>query len=292
MPPKTRTSLRRLWSVAGRAGNHLGVGGFDRRWTRTSSGASCLKGQTGIVVPSSHATPPPVLKSPSMAIPAFLSYAHQDRKLAGLAKSFLDYYGGFDTFLAHESLKPSEEWQKTILSKLKHCTVFLPLLTDAFKNSDWTDQETGVAVASKKIIVPLKVTMNPYGFINRYQAQSFHGAAVGGSLFPPVIREACWNIVKTLSSNKKVARPIRDGMIEAFGNSGSFNESASNATKLESLEPFSDQQLNEVVRVSCDNSQIFSGFDARRYVRDLIRRNKSRVDSKQMREFLELSKPG
>jgi hypothetical protein len=40
------------------------------------------------------------------------------------------------TFLAHEDLEPSVEWQKTILLKLKECLVFLPLLTDSFTRSD------------------------------------------------------------------------------------------------------------------------------------------------------------
>ncbi len=215
-----------------------------------------------------------------MAIPAFLSYSHKDRELAGFTKSFLDRYG-FDTFLAHQDLQPSEEWQKIILVRLKACTVFLPLLTDAFKQSDWTDQETGIAVALKKIIVPLKVTMNPYGFINKYQAQSLDGGAVD---------EACWNVIKTLAANAKLGAAIRDGMIQTFGDSGSFAIAASNATKLQSLEPFSDEQLNEIARVGCHNSQIYNGFEARRYVRDLIRLN-SQIDDKQVREFFELSKP-
>lgn len=89
-----------------------------------------------------------------MAVPAFLSYSHQDRQLAGLIKGTLNYYG-FDTFLAHEDLQPSVEWQEIILINLKECLVFLPLLTDSFIKSDWTDQETGIAIALDKIIVPI-----------------------------------------------------------------------------------------------------------------------------------------
>jgi len=220
-------------------------------------------------------------------IPAFISYSHHDRFLAGLIKGSLDYYG-FDTFLAHEDLEPSVEWQKTILLKLKECLVFLPLLTDSFTRSDWTDQETGIAVTLSKIIVPLKLTVNPYGFINRYQAQSLDGAARGSKVFPPVIDEACWNIVKTLASNKKVGGGIRDGVIKAFGGSGSFQEAAREASRLFSLEPFTDQQLNEIVRVSCGNEQIWHGFDARQYVNDMIRRESGRIDTKLARQFAEL----
>lgn len=217
-----------------------------------------------------------------MAIPAFLSYSHKDRRLAGLTKECLDSYG-FDTFLAHEDLQPSEEWQRTILKRLKNCIVFLPLLTDAFTKSPWTDQETGLAVGLKKIIVPLKVTRNPYGFIGKYQAQLLDRETVD---------RACWRVVKQLASRSKLASGIKDGTIQMFGESNSFNKAAENARKLKILEPFSNEQLNEIVRVSSRNSQIYLGFAARRYVRDLIRPHKSRIDAKQLREFLKLSSPG
>lgn len=217
-----------------------------------------------------------------MAIPAFLSYSHKDRRLAGYTKECLDSYG-FDTFLAHEDLEPSEEWQNTIVKRLQDCVVFFALLTESFSKSDWTDQETGIAVGLRKVIVPLKVTRNPYGFISKYQAQL---------LDSETIEEACWKVVKKLAAKTKLAAGIREGVIQMFGKSRSFASAADNAKKLKSLEPFSKEQMNEIVRVSSRNSQIYSGFDARRYVRDLIRPYKSRIGTKQLREFLKLSSPG
>jgi hypothetical protein len=217
-------------------------------------------------------------------IPAFLSYSHKDRQLAGGIKIDLDYYG-FDTFLAHEDLQPSTEWQQVILLKLRECCVFLPLLTESFAKSDWTDQEIGIAVALRKIIVPMKLTLDPYGFIGRYQAQSFAGAADDDGIYPPVIDEACWNIVKTLASHKKIASQVRDGVVAAFGRSGSFNGAAKSALRMQSLEPFSDHQLNEILRVSTANDQISHGFDARAFVNDLIRHSAERVDQSLVRKF-------
>jgi hypothetical protein len=219
-------------------------------------------------------------------IPAFLSYSHKDRHLAGGIKIDLDYYG-FDAFLAHEDLQPSTEWQQVILLKLRACSVFLPLLTESFAKSDWTDQEIGVAVALRKIIVPMKLTLDPYGFIGRYQAQPFAGAADDASIYPPVIEEACWNIVKTLASHKKIASQVRDGVIAAFGRSGSFSEAGKFARRMQSLELFSDEQLNDILRVSAANDQISHGFDARAIVNDLIRRAAKRVDRSLVRKFVE-----
>lgn len=218
-------------------------------------------------------------------IPTFLSYSHQDRKFAGMIKGLIDDYG-FDTFLAHEDLQPSVEWQKVILSKLKECIVFLPLLTESFAESDWTDQETGIAVARRKIIVPMKLSVNPYGFISRYQAQSFTGAIDGASIIASAVDEACWNIVKTLASHKRIASEIRNGVIAAFGRSGSFSHAAGLATRVQSLEPFSSQQLNEILRMSIANDQISYGFDARAIINGLIRRSLKRVDESLVRKFV------
>lgn len=220
-------------------------------------------------------------------VSAFLSYSHEDRVLAGFIKGGLDYYG-FDVFLAHEDLEPSVEWQDFILLKLRECIVFLPLLTDWFKRSDWADQETGAAVALEKIIVPMKLTINPYGFVSKYQAQSFRGAANQGAVFPPVILAACWSIVKTLGRHKQIGGTIKDGVIGAFGRSGSFKEAADNADKLSTVEPFSDQQLNEIVRVACANDQIWHGFEARSYVNGLIQRETTRIDKLLVRQFAKL----
>ena len=96
----------------------------------------------------------------------------------------------------------------------------------------------------------------------------------------------CWNIVKTLASHKKIASQVRDGVIAAFGRSGSFNEARKYAVRMQSLEPFSDEQLNEILRVSIANDQISHGFDARAVVNDLIRRAAKRVDQSLVRKFV------
>jgi gas vesicle structural protein len=64
---------------------------------------------------------------------------------------------GLDVFLAHEDIAQSAAWVQTILAELKAADVFLPLLTDNFPGSKFTDQETGLAVAGDKLTIPLKV---------------------------------------------------------------------------------------------------------------------------------------
>ena len=46
----------------------------------------------------------------------------------------------------------------------------LPLLTDGFHDSNWTDQEIGIAVGRGVPVISVKLGTDPYGFIAKYQA--------------------------------------------------------------------------------------------------------------------------
>jgi hypothetical protein len=219
---------------------------------------------------------------------AFLSYSHRDRLLAGSIRYAFALYG-ISAFLAHEDIQPSQEWQDEISRALRACEIFFPLLTASFHGSDWTDQETGMAVALNKIIVPLKAPLNPYGFIARYQAQLFQAEDVDGALHWPGIDETCWKVIRSLARRSDVGDRIKNGVIVKFAQSGAFKEAAQYASRLNDLEPFDAAQIEEIVRVSCKNTQIYGSFAARDYVRDLMKRNRFRVSRELSRHFRELT---
>src|SRR5437773_3220417 len=99
----------------------------------------------------------------------FLSHSHHDKELAGTLKDELERFG-CEVFVAHEDINPSQDWQEAILKSLRECDAFIPILTENFPGSDWTDQETGIAIALRKVIVPIKIRDDPYGFIGKIQA--------------------------------------------------------------------------------------------------------------------------
>jgi hypothetical protein len=106
----------------------------------------------------------------------FLSYSSLDRSIAGMVKACLKQYG-LDVFLAHEDITPSDVWVETIQENLNSCDVFIPIISQNFRESLWTDQEVGQAVQrfeaqGKPVIIPLKINMVPYGFIGKIQADT------------------------------------------------------------------------------------------------------------------------
>ena len=68
----------------------------------------------------------------------FVSYATANKILAGNLKVALEEFG-LEVFLAHEDINPSAEWPGAILQNLKSTDIFMPLITENFKTSLWTD---------------------------------------------------------------------------------------------------------------------------------------------------------
>lgn len=102
----------------------------------------------------------------------FFSYTKQDAFLAGEYKRNLEEMFGFSVFVAHDDIETGEEWSKSIINSLDNTDLLIPILTQTFHTSCYANQEVGFALGAKLAILPLKITQNPLGFINKYQALS------------------------------------------------------------------------------------------------------------------------
>src|SRR5574341_621347 len=192
----------------------------------------------------------------------FLSYSSLDRKLAGKIKHELEDYG-LEVFVAHEDIEPLAVWVDTIRAELEACNVFIPILTENFDESDWTDQETGIAVASDKLIIPLKVTIDPHGFISRYQALKIDIKEIASS---------CRKIAKLIALKPVLGDLFRDSLIKKFGESWSFDNASHNTKLLVSIGGYNSRQVITIIRYIIENNQINQSFKARRKLRNFIKK--------------------
>ena len=101
----------------------------------------------------------------------FLSHKAEVKKQIQTLKKGLEKYG-VEAFLAHSDIDPGTEWQEEIVEALESMDAFVPVLTEGFNESQWTDQEVGYAIAREVPIVPLRMGMDPYGFMGKIQALS------------------------------------------------------------------------------------------------------------------------
>src|SRR5215213_9542259 len=98
----------------------------------------------------------------------FISHTSSNKLVAGNIRTWMEGYG-VDGFVAHTTIEPTSEWVDVIQTALRTCHAMVALLTEDFPTSRWCDQEVGFCVGRGILIVPVRLGVDPYGFIGRYQ---------------------------------------------------------------------------------------------------------------------------
>jgi len=110
-----------------------------------------------------------------MPVLAFLSYQTKDRHVAAEIRAFFETIG-VESFMAHEDIEVSREWQRTILEKLAAANIFVAVLSADYHNSAYCLQESGIAISrgDEITIVPLSIDgAIPPGFMTHIQAKRY-----------------------------------------------------------------------------------------------------------------------
>lgn len=173
----------------------------------------------------------------------FLSHKAEVKKKAADLKVRLEPFG-VSCFVAHEDIHPTKEWQTEIESALFSMDAFLVLMTDGFHDSDWTDQEVGVAFGRGVPIISLKLGKDPYGFIGKFQALSCSWDAVPKEIVKLFI---------------KLDR-MRNAYVNAVLNCSSFDNGNILAEILPFIDRLSEEQAGGLVAAYNDNDQVRGSF--------------------------------
>jgi TIR domain-containing protein len=184
---------------------------------------------------------------PKPLLRAFISYSTKDKLIGADVKRILGDFG-VDSFLAHDDLRVSEEWEERILHELSRCDIFVPLLSKAFRSSDWASQETGIAVTRKTLLViPLSVdgTM-PFGFISHLQGKKIPVAGIPVELFrDPLL--------------KRFPRRVIPRLIERVEHAWSFRDAEAAVEPLVEIRPlFTRGEANQFATAAVNNRQVWS----------------------------------
>ncbi|SRR6266487_2747801 len=99
-------------------------------------------------------------------------------------------------------------------------------MTPDFHQSLWTDQEVGFCVGRAVLIIPIKMGLDPYGFIGKYQAVQ------GAGKTPIALAEEVADILVTHSlTASRLARPT----VIRFASSYSFDNARKNFARLQKI---------------------------------------------------------
>jgi hypothetical protein len=133
------------------------------------------------------------------------------------------------------------------------------LLTPEFHESKWTDQEVGVAVARGVMIVPVKLGIDPYGFIAKQQA-------LPGDLAKPGDLAAA--LVGVLAKQSATEQRMKEALVVALETAMSYSTAKAVTAVIEDTHAFTSDQLRRIEASIATNSQVSGSF----YVPDRLRR--------------------
>ncbi len=213
------------------------------------------------------------------SIKVFISYSSVQKNIGGRFKACLTSYCGYETFIAHSDIPGSLIWEDEIIKAIESADFFIPLISDAFKVSDFTDQETGIAVSLKKKIIPIKLEdINPYGFINKYQAMKYKKYQAYDGIRDN-IKELVLTIAQIVLNDKQYHEKAINSTVYAFCNSSSFDTTNATIKIMLNYDHFVSRHLDQIGQAIKRNPQIAGAFGLLAFREFLHRKYKIAIDS-------------
>lgn len=176
----------------------------------------------------------------------FLSHKTEVKRQAAALKEGLKVFG-VSAFVAHEDIHPTRAWQDEIENALHSMDGFVAFMTEGFHDSLWTDQEVGFALARGVPVVALRMGKDPYGFLGKFQALTTEW------------EDAPEGIVKLLINRDRMF----SAYMQALRNCTNWNDGNVLARILLAIENLTAQQLDELVAVTNENTEVCYSFGFR-----------------------------
>jgi hypothetical protein len=177
----------------------------------------------------------------------FLSHLSSFKKPTGNLQNALRRFG-ISAFVAHVDIEPTREWQNEIEAGLFSMDALAAILMPGFKESNWTDQEVGVAVGRGVPVIPIIRGLDPYGFIGKYQGLKVDGKTVA---------QVAFEVFRILATTEKTRGRMLTCLVDTMHHSA--NEKGA-LEKLNSLKTIEDVPLAylERLRTGAESSAIFA----------------------------------
>lgn len=192
----------------------------------------------------------------------FLSHLSAHKVFTAELQSELLRYG-ITSFVAHNDIEPTLEWQVEIESALRTCDGLVALLHDGFHSSYWTDQEIGYVMGRGMPVFAVRLGQDPYGFIGKFQG--FNGQGKDAS---QLARE----LFDTYRLNKQTQAKMAGAIVRMFERSNSFANAKYNIGLLEDLEYWEPGFTERIKKAAEENGQIESSWGVPERVTALIQK--------------------
>ena len=188
----------------------------------------------------------------------FLTHVAAQKLAAHELKSYLRFYG-VDAFVAHDDIQPGREWQLVIESALHSCDALAGLLHRGFRESDWCDQEVGIALGRGIAVVPIQFDLLPYGFFGSVQAVNNAATQEPGRL--------ALNLVKVLLKDKRTSEKLTGANVDELARATSFDQ-ANRLSRILAQDAglLSREQTEQLRKAEKENDQLKGSYAFDRYL--------------------------
>lgn len=180
----------------------------------------------------------------------FISHRDKYKSQANELAEMLSNYG-ISSFVAHDSIEPTEQWMQTILKGLETMELMLAFVTDDFHESYWTNQEVGYALARNIPVISLKLQKkDPLGFIAEKQALKGNIDDLN-ALLP--------KLYDLLSNKLGNQSRMQTALIEAFTTSPEWSETTRRFDRLSKhVTKLSDIEIDKIISSYRNNDQLYN----------------------------------
>lgn len=193
----------------------------------------------------------------------FLSHISDYRQETAELKEALAEHG-ITSFVAHMDIEPTREWLDEIEKALFSMEVMIPLLTPGFPSSKWTDHEVGLAIGRGVPVIPVKLGIDPYGLIGKYQAVNGIGKQ------PIWLAETLFGVL--FSSFPAIRERLAEGLIARFERARSFNDAERLMDHLWKLQTLPPALIERLEKAPERNHQVGEAFGVQSRLPKLLQR--------------------
>ena len=176
----------------------------------------------------------------------FLSHLASFKVQTSHLQTALSKYA-ISSFVAHEDIEPTKEWQNEIEAGLRTMDAIAAILMPGFQESKWCDQEVGVAVGRDVLVIPIRKGLDPYGFIGKYQGIQAKGKTIG---------EVAEAVFITLVKSPKTRNKILVALSGAIANATTSEEAIEKVLIFNSLDGVPSEILENLKQQVVDNSRL------------------------------------
>ncbi|MEX2157194.1 MAG: toll/interleukin-1 receptor domain-containing protein [Gemmatimonadales bacterium] len=193
----------------------------------------------------------------------FLSHCSSQKSEMARLQSALQQFG-VSAFVAHVDIEPTKEWELEIARGLQTMEALVAILTADFPESKWCDQEVGIALGQGKLVIPVRVDVNPYGFLAKHQALVARQGELG--VLAPTI-------VELLLRHDSTAISMTHAIVRAFADSWNFAMAKTLISFIESLPTLSAEHAKLLAGAIKENDQVRYAWGVPDRVRQVLVRH-------------------